>query len=141
MARVKDSCGEYESTDRVEATETDEIPPSVEEAAEIPQRDEEGAELLTTEEVAAKFSLQPVLQPIVTPPIWVILTPSKGIQLRIFQTQMSILVMKKKRQRMQMFNMMMQQMRYERRSLCFWIRLVLRYYALVNDWICQWCFR
>ncbi|CAD5324478.1 unnamed protein product [Arabidopsis thaliana] len=55
MARVKDSCGEYESTDRVEATEADEIPPSVEEAAEIPQRDEEGAELLTTEEVAGKI--------------------------------------------------------------------------------------
>jgi len=52
MARVKDSRGEYESTDRVEAGE---IPQSVEEAAEIPQRDEEGAELLTTEEEAGEI--------------------------------------------------------------------------------------
>ncbi|CAD5333290.1 unnamed protein product [Arabidopsis thaliana] len=40
-----------------------------------------------------KFSLQPA---IVTPPIWVIQTPSHGIQLTIFQTQMPILVQKKK---------------------------------------------
>jgi len=116
MARVKDSSGNMNQLGLKRPKPAKFLHQSKRPPPRFPKEMKKAQSFLQQKRKPEKFSLQPA---IVTPPIWVIQTPSEGIQLTIFQTQMPILVKKKKRQRMQLFNMMMQQIRYERRPLFF----------------------